>query len=97
MAGQWIRSKNEMLEKITGLFIAGALLTVVGLAWSLIYPINKSLWSSSYVVYTAGIASTATALCIWLIDYKGYKKSYKTIYNIWFKCIDSLLTIRVGK
>jgi predicted acyltransferase len=45
-----------------------------GLLWSLVFPINKPLWTSSYVLYTAGWASVVMALLIWIIDLKGYKR-----------------------
>jgi predicted acyltransferase len=45
-----------------------------GLLWSLVFPINKPLWTSSYVLYTAGWASVVMAVLIWIIDLRGYKR-----------------------
>ena len=42
--------------------------------WGLFFPINKSLWTSSYVLYTAGLAMQAFACCYWLFDVQGFKK-----------------------
>jgi predicted acyltransferase len=39
-----------------------------GLVWNWVFPINKNLWTSSYVVFTAGMAAVTLAVCIWLID-----------------------------
>lgn len=61
-------------ERVTWLFFIGAILTVSGLAWGLIFPINKALWTSSYVLYTGGIAMQFLAACHWLIDVQGIKK-----------------------
>ncbi len=47
---------------------------IVGLIWGLFFPINKSLWSSSYVLYAAGWASVILGILIWIIDIKSYKK-----------------------
>jgi predicted acyltransferase len=56
------------------LFFTGAILILAGLAWGLIFPINKALWTSSYVLYTAGIALQFFACSYWLIDVQGFKK-----------------------
>ena len=42
--------------------------------WGWLFPINKSLWTSSYVIFTAGMACHFLAICYWLIDIKGYRK-----------------------
>ena len=62
------------LEKCLGLFAVGTVLLAIGWSWSLIFPLNKSLWTSSYVVYTTGLALLTLAFCYYLIDIKGYKK-----------------------
>jgi predicted acyltransferase len=62
------------LETALGLFFFGTLMLAIGWAWSLLFPLNKSLWTSSYVVYTTGLALLTLAVCYYLIDIKGYKK-----------------------
>ncbi|MBL57467.1 MAG: DUF5009 domain-containing protein [Flavobacteriales bacterium] len=74
LAGTFIKSEKTVLEKVSGLFVAGGIATVLALGWDLLYPINKTLWSSSYVLYTGGIAAMCTAFCIWLMDYNGNQK-----------------------
>jgi predicted acyltransferase len=61
-------------DKALGLFFAGTVLLAAGWAWSLIFPLNKSLWTSSYVVYTTGLALLTLGFCYYLIDLKGYKR-----------------------
>lgn len=61
-------------EKALGLFFFGTILLAVGWAWSLVFPLNKSLWTSSYVVYTSGLALLTLGFCYFLIDIKGYKR-----------------------
>lgn len=61
-------------EKAVGMFFAGTVLLAVGWSWSLVFPLNKSLWTSSYVVYTSGLALLALAFCFYVIDIKGYKR-----------------------
>jgi predicted acyltransferase len=74
LAGRWIGQREKpLLERITGLFAAGSLGMVVGLMWNWSFPINKSLWTSSYVVFTAGMACVALATIMWLVDYANVK------------------------
>ena len=61
------------LEKATGLFGVGVALLAVGLIWNSYFPMNKSLWTSSYVLATSGLALLTLGFCYWLIDIKGYK------------------------
>lgn len=69
-----IRDPRSAIETVAGLFFAGTVLLAVGWSWSLLFPLNKSLWTSSYVVYTSGLALLTLAACYWLIDIKGYKR-----------------------
>ena len=50
----------------------GLLGTLLGMIWGLVFPINKQIWSSSYVLYTGGIATLFMAGFYWLIDLKGF-------------------------
>jgi predicted acyltransferase len=74
LAGQWLMQKRESLDKITGLFAAGASLVIAGYVWDWFFPINKALWTSSYVMFTGGLALQLLALCYWAIDLKGYRR-----------------------
>ena len=60
------------LRKIAGLLIAGSLLTIAGLIWDVWFPINKNLWTSSYVVFTTGAALILLGTFYWLIDVEGF-------------------------
>ena len=68
LAGQWIAQKRPLGERLNGLFAAGALGMMTGLMWNWSFPINKSLWTSSYVVFCAGMAALAIATIMWLVD-----------------------------
>jgi predicted acyltransferase len=71
MAGRWLAQSRPLEERLNGLFAGGALGMMVGLMWHWSFPINKSLWTSSYVVFTAGMACVAIAAISWIIDVKG--------------------------
>ena len=73
-AGRWIGSPRPLPERLVALFGAGALGMVGGLMWHWSFPINKSLWTSSYVLFTAGMAAVSLATCAWLIDGLGYRR-----------------------
>lgn len=60
-------------ETVSGIFVFGILLVAIGWIWSFWFPINKALWTSSYVLFTAGMALCFFGFCYWLIDIKGFK------------------------
>ncbi len=68
IAGRWIGSGRPLLERIAGLFTGGALAMAAGLVWNWVFPINKSLWTSSYVLFTAGMAAVVLGICMWVVD-----------------------------
>lgn len=74
LTGHWLRRKIDDSEKVAALFFFGVVLTALGWFWSLSFPLNKSLWTSSYAVYTAGLALCFLGFCYWLIDMKGYRR-----------------------
>jgi predicted acyltransferase len=74
LAGQWIAAKRPLVDRLNGLFGAGALGMMVGLVWNWVFPINKSIWTSSYVVFTAGMACVSLATIMWLVDVNGLKR-----------------------
>lgn len=71
--GEWLRSERPKLEKLVGLFVAANAGLVLGLIWDAWFPINKNLWSSSYVLFTAGMGLHTLALCYWAIDVRGFR------------------------
>ena len=74
LTGNRLRCQTRTpIEKVAQLFIAGVCCVIIGWAWNAWFPINKSLWTSSYVFFTGGLALQFLALCYWLIDIKGYK------------------------
>ena len=74
ISGKLLRSQKKQYEKVSLLFIAGLGCIIGGWLWNLFFPINKSLWTSSYALFTGGLAMQFLALCYWLIDMKGYRR-----------------------
>jgi predicted acyltransferase len=73
LAGEWMRSDRSDDRKAAGLLGTGLVLTVAGLAWHPWFPINKSLWTSSYVLLTAGMAAYLFGLVYWVVDARGHR------------------------
>ena len=74
LTGTWLRSGRGAGVIATRLAVAGIVGVAVGELWSWWFPINKSLWTSSYVVLTAGFALTTLAACYWLIEIRGRRR-----------------------
>jgi predicted acyltransferase len=74
LTGDWLRSSKAVVEKTAGLFIAGVLFTLSGLVLHPFFPINKQLWTSTYVLLTAGLALLLLGVCYVLIDGMRIKK-----------------------
>jgi predicted acyltransferase len=74
LAGTWLQKRAKDFEKFVGLAFGGIALVALGYLWSFVFPFNKSLWTSSFAVFTAGLASCVFALCYWTIDLKGYRR-----------------------
>jgi predicted acyltransferase len=74
LTGHWLRTEKTRYEKAAGMFVAGAICVATGWAWNAFFPINKALWTSSYVLFTGGLALQFLSICYWLIDIKGYRR-----------------------
>lgn len=73
--GSWLKRKDrDDNVKVSWSFTFGLLAVVAGLAWGLFFPINKALWSSSFVLYAGGITTLGLTLSYWLLDVQGYKR-----------------------
>lgn len=74
LTGIWLNRDTSKLEKVGGILFAGVLLCATGWIWNFVFPFNKSLWTSSYAIYTSGLALCFLGFCFWIIDVKGYTK-----------------------
>lgn len=77
LGGYWTGSLIGQTERASvpkKLALTGIAAILCGLLWGIFFPINKPLWTSSYVLYTSGWASCFLAFLIWIIDIKGYAR-----------------------
>lgn len=70
----WMKNAAEPKRKLGGLLLTGAASALIGWLWAFWYPLNKTLWTGSYVLLTAGLAAILLATLYWLMDVKGYQK-----------------------
>ena len=82
LVGQLINSSILKIEIVKKMAISGVVLISLGLIWNIVFPINKALWTSSYVLYTAGLATSFLAVLYYCIDISNYKKGTK-LFLIW--------------
>jgi predicted acyltransferase len=69
-AGMILMSDRSTIEKTARLMLWGFMLAIIGYIWDWFFPINKSIWSSSYAIFTGGLAMQCFGACYWLIDVK---------------------------
>lgn len=85
LVGVYLKRKDiEPGHKIAWLFSVGTVSVLAGLLWDLQFPINKALWTSSYVLYTGGLATIVLALSYWIIDINNYNRFTKpfVVYGV---------------
>jgi predicted acyltransferase len=70
---------------ITGLFVAGVAMLVTGYCWDMVFPINKKIWTSSYTIYTLGLATMTIATMIYLIEIKNVRGWLAKFFNVFGK------------
>jgi len=73
LTGEWLRSDRSAGSKAAGMASFGVLGLAAGEIFNLWFPINKKLWTSSYVIFTAGLALLCLALCYWVLDMKQWR------------------------
>jgi predicted acyltransferase len=72
--GRLLLSDAPPHAKVARLFVRGFLLLGAGFVWDGLFPINKPLWTSSYVLFTGGLAMCSLAVCYWVVDLKGARR-----------------------
>jgi predicted acyltransferase len=72
-------------QMLAGLFVAGVAMILTGWAWDLVFPINKKIWTSSYTVYTAGLATVTIATMIYFIEYRNARGWLARFFDVFGK------------
>ncbi len=85
LVGNYILQKGKTQEMLNGLFVAGCVLVVSGLAWDMVFPLNKKIWTSSYTIYTTGLALLTLSVMIYLIEFKNAKGLWNRFFDVFGK------------
>src|SRR4030095_12826838 len=72
-------------QMLTGLFVAGVAMMLTGFCWDLVFPINKKIWTSSYTIYTSGLATITIATMIYLIEYRNARGWLTKFFDVFGK------------
>jgi predicted acyltransferase len=80
LCGEWLRSGRRPFAITVGLLLGGLALTALGVSWGeaapvwLLFPMNKSIWTSSFVLLTAGLGAALFGLTYWVVDHVGLRR-----------------------
>ncbi|MBP6286090.1 MAG: DUF1624 domain-containing protein [Ferruginibacter sp.] len=85
LVGNYILQKGKTPEMLNGLFVAGCVLIFAGFCWDMVFPINKKIWTSSYAVYTTGLALMILSVFIYLIEFRGAKGWWSRFFDVFGK------------
>lgn len=85
LVGDYIQTKGKNFEMVASLFVAATVLTMAGFMWDMVFPINKKIWTSSYTVYTTGLAMYTIATMIYLIEFKNIKGWWAKFFDVFGK------------
>jgi predicted acyltransferase len=85
MIGDYIQKKGKTNEMVSGLFVAGVALIVTGFCWDMVFPINKKIWTSSFTIYTSGLATMTIATMIYLIEFNNKRNFLTRFFDVFGK------------
>jgi predicted acyltransferase len=85
LVGQYIQQKGKNFEMLAGLMMAGLVLVFSGYSWDMAFPINKKIWTSSYVLYTSGLGILTLSTLIYLIEFKSVRGAWSKFFDVFGK------------
>ena len=85
LVGEYIQLKGKNFEMLAKLLLTGIVLVFVGYIWDFSFPINKKIWTSSYVFYTTGLAITTLSMFIYLLEFNNAKGKWSQFFDVFGK------------
>ena len=85
LVGEYIQNKGKNFEMLSQLLLTGVVLVLAGYIWDFSFPINKKIWTSSYVVYTSGLAMITLSVFIYLIEFKNTTGKWSYFFEVFGK------------
>jgi predicted acyltransferase len=85
LVGEHLIRKGSRWETLADLFVAAMALIFLGFCWHMAFPINKKIWTSSYVLYTTGLAICVLGVMLYAIELKGMKGGWSRFFDVFGK------------
>jgi len=85
LVGEYIQAKGKNFEMLSQLLLTGVVLVLAGYIWDFSFPINKKIWTSSYVLYTSGLAMITLGMFIYLLEFKDAKGKWSQFFDVFGK------------
>ena len=92
IVGQYIQqgaqqnqNNQPSYQMLANLFVTGTVFVFSGFIWDLVFPINKKIWTSSYVLYTTGLAIFTLSILIFLIEFKNIRGAWSRFFDVFGK------------
>jgi predicted acyltransferase len=76
---------NGIYQMLSGLFVIAVALLVTGYCWDMAFPINKKIWTSSYTIYTSGLAAMTIATMIYMTEVKNIRGGLASFFDVFGK------------
>jgi predicted acyltransferase len=85
LVGEYIQAKGKNFEMLANVLLTGVVLVLAGWIWDFSFPINKKIWTSSYVLYTTGLAMITLGMFIFLLEFKDAKGKWSHFFDVFGK------------
>ncbi|MBS1917795.1 MAG: DUF5009 domain-containing protein [Bacteroidetes bacterium] len=85
VVSDYIIRKGKTYEMLSNLFVAGCLLVFAGLCWNEVFPLNKKIWTSSFTVYTSGLAILILCVAMFIIEFKNKRGPVTKFFDVFGK------------
>jgi predicted acyltransferase len=85
LVGNYITQKGKTFEMVSGLFVTASILLLAGFCWNMVFPINKKIWTSSYTLYTTGLATLILSVFLYVIELRNHKGAWTKFFDVFGK------------
>ncbi len=85
LVGNYIIQKGKTFEMLSSLFVIAAVLLFAGFCWDMVFPINKKIWTSSFVVYTTGLAMMILAILMYAVEFRNQRGGWTRFFDVFGK------------
>ena len=85
LVGNYIIQKGKTFEMLSSLFVTAGILIFAGFCWDMVFPINKKIWTSSYVLYTTGLATLILCMLMYAIEFRNQRGAWTRFFDVFGK------------